>query len=456
MDRAIIRYIILLIWLTYPAQGEIRKVPVDYPTIQAAIDASIDGDIVLVTPGTYTGDGNRDIDFKGKAITVKSEAGPETCIIDCQGGYYVDLEGFHEEPHRGFYFHSGEDARSTVQGVTIRNGYIPLVWNRSGGGIYCYQSSPSIKNCIITENIACFGGGISCYDSNSVITNCIIRDNLAAYPPYGWFFGTYGSGGGVHISRSNTTFVNCLITGNKTIERGGGVYCEGHPGNLEFINCTISGNMTGERGMGGGVLFGSTSKVKAILRNSIVWKNKANFGQEIALISDLPILGMMRVEIKHSLIGSDPNSVVAPKDHLEGQWLTVDPLFSQSGYWDTILRSIPGIPGSWRFLDYIWFDGDYHLKSQAGRWDPNSQTWVKDDVTSPCIDAGDPNSPIGDEPFPNGGIINMGAYGGTAEASKSYFGEPVCETIVAGDINGDCKVDLKDLAILASHWLEQH
>jgi hypothetical protein len=78
---------------------------------------------------------------------------------------------------------------------------------------------------------------------------------------------------------------------------------------------------------------------------------------------------------------------------------------------------------------------------------------VKDDVTSPCIDAGDPNSPVGEEPFPNGGRINMGAYGGTAEASKSYFGEPVCETIIAGDINGDCRVDSKDLAILAQHWL---
>jgi hypothetical protein len=64
-------------------------------------------------------------------------------------------------------------------------------------------------------------------------------------------------------------------------------------------------------------------------------------------------------------------------------------------------------------------NGDYHLKSQTGRWDPNSQCWVQDDVTSPCIDAGDPNSPVGEEPEPNGGIINMGAYGGTAEASKS-------------------------------------
>lgn len=64
-------------------------------------------------------------------------------------------------------------------------------------------------------------------------------------------------------------------------------------------------------------------------------------------------------------------------------------------------------------------------------------------------------SPIGYEPFPNGGIVNMGAYGATAEASKSYFGKPVCETVIAGDINGDCKVDLLDFALISFHRLEQ-
>lgn len=99
-------------------------------------------------------------------------------------------------------------------------------------------------------------------------------------------------------------------------------------------------------------------------------------------------------------------------------------------------------------------NGDYHLKSQAGRWGANEGQWTKDNVTSPCIDAGNPMSPIGPEPFPNGGIINMGAYGGTAKASKSYFGQSVCETIVAGDMNGDCKVDFADFALMAVHWLD--
>jgi hypothetical protein len=101
-------------------------------------------------------------------------------------------------------------------------------------------------------------------------------------------------------------------------------------------------------------------------------------------------------------------------------------------------------------------EGDYHLKSQAGRWDPNSQTWVQDNLTSPCIDAGDIHNPIGHEPFPNGGLINMGAYGGMAEASKSYFGEPLCQTIVAGDVNGDCKVNFLDFRLMGLHWLEDN
>jgi len=65
--------------------------------------------------------------------------------------------------------------------------------------------------------------------------------------------------------------------------------------------------------------------------------------------------------------------------------------------------------------------GDYHLKSQAGRWDPATESWVIDDVNSPCIDAGNPDHPdaAAFEPDPSGGRVNMGAYGGTPEASKS-------------------------------------
>ena len=76
-----------------------------------------------------------------------------------------------------------------------------------------------------------------------------------------------------------------------------------------------------------------------------------------------------------------------------------------------------------------------------------------------CIDAGDPCDPIGVEPNPNGTRINMGAYGGTAQASKSTGGTgpeppPVCIEEIEGDVNGDCKVDFTDFAKMANNWLE--
>ena len=113
-------YLLFLAVVCPAATGEIIYVDddgsADFDTIQAVIDDANDGDTVLVAAGTYTGDGNRDIDFAGKAITVKSENGPQTCIIDCQGS--------EDDPHRGFYFHSGEEANSVIEGFTITGGYI--------------------------------------------------------------------------------------------------------------------------------------------------------------------------------------------------------------------------------------------------------------------------------------------------------------------------------------------
>ena len=110
----------------------------DYTTIQDGITASVAGDTVLLAAGTYTGVGNRDIDFLGKAITVTSESGPDVTIIDC------------ETLGRGFYFHNGESEDAFVSGFTITNGRV----RDQGGGIYCINSSPTIIDCIIINNIA--------------------------------------------------------------------------------------------------------------------------------------------------------------------------------------------------------------------------------------------------------------------------------------------------------------
>ena len=123
-------------------------------------------------------------------------------------------------------------------------------------------------------------------------------------------------------------------------------------------------------------------------------------------------------------------------------------LFADAGYWDpngTVEDA----------NDDFWVEGDYHLQSQGGRWDAGIESWVLDEASSPGIDTGDPLSAIGAEAFANGGRINIGAYGGTRQASKSYFGSPPCEVIVAGDINGDCKVNFKDIGFMTLHWLRQ-
>jgi parallel beta-helix repeat protein len=69
--------------------------------------------------------------------------------------------------------------------------------------------------------------------------------------------------------------------------------------------------------------------------------------------------------------------------------------------------------------------GDYRLYSERGRYWPEHDVWILDTITSPCIDAGDPNADPADEPLPNGGRINMGAYGGTVQASLSPSPPPV-------------------------------
>jgi hypothetical protein len=114
----------------------------DFPTIQAAITAVGNGDVLELSDGTFTGDGNRDLDFLGKAITVRSQGGnPDACVIECGGVL--------DNPHRGFYFHSGETAVSLLEGVTIRGGFgqpdtgLP---DCCGAGVLCTDgSNPTIS-----------------------------------------------------------------------------------------------------------------------------------------------------------------------------------------------------------------------------------------------------------------------------------------------------------------------
>lgn len=98
----------------------------------------------------------------------------------------------------------------------------------------------------------------------------------------------------------------------------------------------------------------------------------------------------------------------------------------------------------------IVFGEDFHLKSTSGRYDPITKTRVKDTEDSCCIDAGDPSDSSNGEPLGSGGRINMGCYGGTCQASLTN----VCSHRLAGDVDGDCMVNVADFAAVAGNWMQ--
>ena len=173
------------------------RVPADLTTIQDAIGFAINQDTVLVADGIYSGDGNRDICFYGKNIVVKSENGPQNCVIDCQGD--------DREPHRAFVFRLNEDTTSIVDGFTMMNGYglLEYGYNR-GGAILCNGASPSIKNCNFIYNVGSRqGGGISYLSAGRpTLTNCTFTNNRADYGSAVYFQGEY------------LTVDNCIMTYN--------------------------------------------------------------------------------------------------------------------------------------------------------------------------------------------------------------------------------------------------
>jgi hypothetical protein len=319
-----------------------------------------------------------------------------------------------------------------------------------GGSIHIdNDSAPSIVGCIFNENSATDGGGMNSDYSSPTITKCLFIGNTAcSYNADG------GSGAGMYNYESQSTINSCMFIGNSSDEWGvAGGMCN-NKSTVTINNCIFAYNSSGYVG---GLLNGWSNLT---LTNCTFHRNNSREGP--GAIRNNPYT--YNAYIKNCILwGDTPNEISGENlsvsySDVQGGWpdegnIDKDLCFAAPGNWDP--NGTPDDEDDF-WVDPVWVDGDYHLKSQAGRWDPKSQNWVKDNVTSPCIDAGDPHSPIGLEPFPNGGIINMGAYGGTAEASKSYFGEPVCETIVAGDINGDCIVDFKDFAIMSYHWLEEH
>ncbi len=263
------------------------------------------------------------------------------------------------------------------------SGYMDLL----GGGILCgssweaepsygVPSNPTIDHCLIANNNALSGGGIMCMDeSEAQITNNTIVDNSA-----------FLDGGAIYVAGSSPTITNNVIAHNSGLDSGGILTWYGTP---SIINNTIVHNRPNGLYLGPTPFVWGPEEGQPVL-NNIIWQNEIYSSYSVALedydIRFNNIQGSWKIE--------DEEEEEKEEEDKSGN-ISVDPCFADPD------------------------NRDYHLKSQAGRWDPVSQSWVQDDITSPCIDTGDPDTAIESEPSPNGDIINMGAYGGTEKASKS-------------------------------------
>jgi hypothetical protein len=248
-----------------------RLVPSQFPTIQAAIDASSNGDTVLVLPGTYT----ENVDNKGLDLKISSVAGAAATTIN--GNATAPCVVFRPGTTRMCVL----DGFSLTNGLGIRPGTLTV---ELGGGILLHGASPTIKNCRIHGNSCnAYGGGIGGTDFGSsmavapLIEDCLIENN-------GTLGLAFASGGGIALTGFNASAVasvaevrRCTIRRNRASARGAGIYF-GYNHSPLVEDCVLTENETlATSGSldGGAAMFFALNSV-ATVRNNRIFRNISN------------------------------------------------------------------------------------------------------------------------------------------------------------------------------------
>ena len=415
------------------------------------------------------------------AILLQADAEISNCVIS-ENSAQLGAGIFVGDPSNPYHTYEDHDIDVTISGCTISNNIAD-----SGPAIYCLDSNVEINDCLITENYAISqdhlvsshngASAIVGYFGNFHITNSVISENYGEHNS-GYAislsngatvriensaindnFAFHQNGGGLLFSQdwgnnspgSSLTVENCEFLGNTgSWGEVNGISAHGNPirianclilneppeqdpsnainigGNsldgqesCDIVNCTIL-----SKGNSGGSCVHAQRHGMINIINSILWFDNRDSAQVIYGNRNL-------IKVSHCIV-HDPYY----SDALDNGNINEPPLFADSVRKDPPSRRIK-------------FGKDFHLKSQAGRYDPATDSWVQDDVTSPGIDEGDPAVHVGAEPLSSGGRINIGAYGGTQYASKTA----TCTGPIVGDLDNDCTVNLTDFAKMAANWM---
>ena len=392
----------------------------DHSTIQDAIDAADHGDVVLVCRGTY----NEKIDFKGKAITLRSTVGPKITIIDA-----TDLDD------TVVTCVSGEGKDTVLDGFTITGGNpIAPFPNNLGGGMFNEGSSPTVTRCIFLENTAGNGGGMYNLNSSPAVVDCKFVANSATGVGVPGGFG----GSGMVVNNSNPVVINCIFVKNDMTNNGGGMYIWGDS-IATVVNCTFFHNWVGDRG-GGIMIAPNGGSPQAIITNSVFWANGDHLSAESGQIH---VADGGTAAVSYSCIQGCATFCADPVNHNIGgdpRFVDGDGPDDTPGTEDDDLHLSPGSPcidagtndavpveftadldGYLRFVDGD-DDGSKEVDMGAYEWAPDSD---------------------GD------GIPNLYDVCPCTPAWVEHVDEHGCPI---GDLDDDCDVDLNDFATFAGSF----
>lgn len=370
----------LILFCVLNIQATIINIPVDQPTIQTGIEVAVNGDTVLVQPGTYF----ENINYNGKNIIVASLFYTtqdsiyiaQTIIDGNEDGSVVTFENFENNTAllSGFTLTNGKGILSnsdiTGGGITcsnssntenlyprIENLYIVMNESDYGGGIFCDKSAPHLKNVTIMNNIADLGGGILCLSSNPILENVIIADNATETSG-----NSFSLGGGIACyENSNPIFANVTVK-NNIAKRGGGIYCS--DSNLSFSSENRSSIYSNEvyeaRGLGRDIFSKDCSTINVIVDTFTVLNPSDYYATPIdnytfdvinSIESDL-----IDSDLYVAINGDNSNLGTSPEEPLQTITYALTVIYSDSCNINTI-HLAPGVYGptsNGESLPLIW------------------------------------------------------------------------------------------------------